>query len=248
VLAFGQQFACKTVGIVGTSRKPDEHRLPIHPEHIERIDVELRHQMLFERGYAHRFGVSDEQLAAEVAGLCSREQLMEECDVLVLPKPLAEDLTALRPGAVLWGWPHCVQNEAITQVAIDRRLTLIAWEAMYHWTQDGSLGLHVFHKHNELAGYCSVVHTRSGMHLLRYPRVAADRHNRRLWPASAGGGGQLRRHCSWGSNRAPRARGPQHKTVPRSSPLPGSGSRTRQSRPLVLADRSFVRFLQTTRG
>jgi alanine dehydrogenase len=159
MLAFGQQFACKTVGIVvGTSRKPDEHRLPIHPEHIERIDVELRHQMLFERGYEHRFGVSDEQLAAEVAGLRSREQLMEECDVLVLPKPLAEDLTSLRPGAVLWGWPHCVQNEAITQVAIDRRLTLIAWEAMYHWTQDGSFGLHVFHKHNEFAGYCSVIH------------------------------------------------------------------------------------------
>jgi alanine dehydrogenase len=147
-----------SVGIVGTSRKPDEHRLPIHPEHIGRIDVELRRRMFFERGYAHNFGVSDEELAAQVAGLRSREQLMEECDVLVLPKPLAEDFTALPPGAVLWGWPHCVQNEHITQIAIDRRLTLIAWEAMNHWTHDGSLGLHVFHKNNELAGYCSVLH------------------------------------------------------------------------------------------
>ncbi len=147
-----------SVGIVGTSRKPDEHRLPIHPAHIGRIDVELRHRMFFELGYAHNFGVSDEQLAAQVAGLRSREQLMEECDALLLPKPLAEDLTALRPGAVLWGWPHCVQNEDITQVAIDRRLTLIAWEAMNHWTHDGSFGLHVFHKNNELAGYCSVIH------------------------------------------------------------------------------------------
>ena len=147
-----------SVGIVGTSRKPDEHRLPIHPAHIGRIDVELRHRMFFELGYAHNFGVSDEQLAAQVAGLRSREQLMEECDALLLPKPLAEDLTALRPGAVLWGWPHCVQNEDITQAAIDRRLTLIAWEAMNHWTHDGSFGLHVFHKNNELAGYCSVIH------------------------------------------------------------------------------------------
>ena len=147
-----------SVGIVGTSRKPDEHRLPIHPAHIGRIDVELRHRMFFELGYAHNFGVSDEQLAAQIAGLRSREQLMEECDALLLPKPLAEDLTALRPGAVLWGWPHCVQNEDITQVAIDRRLTLIAWEAMNHWTDDGSFGLHVFHKNNELAGYCSVIH------------------------------------------------------------------------------------------
>jgi len=147
-----------SVGVVGTSHKPDERRLPIHPGHIGRIDVELRRRMFFERGYAHSFGVSDEQLAGQVAGLRSREQLMEECDVLVLPKPLAEDMTALRPGKVLWGWQHCVQNEAITQIAIDRRLTLIAWEAMDYWTHDGSFGLHVFHQNNELAGYCSVMH------------------------------------------------------------------------------------------
>jgi alanine dehydrogenase len=58
----------------------------------------------------------------------------------------------------LWGWPHCVQNEDITQLGIDRRLTLIAFEAMNHWSDDGSFNLHVFHKNNELAGYCSVQH------------------------------------------------------------------------------------------
>ena len=29
---------------------------------------------------------------------------------------------------------------------------------MNHWTRDGAFGLHVFHKNNELAGYCSVLH------------------------------------------------------------------------------------------
>lgn len=29
---------------------------------------------------------------------------------------------------------------------------------MNHWTADGHVGLHVFHKNNELAGYCSVIH------------------------------------------------------------------------------------------
>jgi hypothetical protein len=29
---------------------------------------------------------------------------------------------------------------------------------MNHWTVDGAVGLHVFHKNNELAGYCSVLH------------------------------------------------------------------------------------------
>ena len=58
---------------------------------------------------------------------------------------------------MLWGWPHCVQDPVLTQLAIDRRLTLIAFEVMNHWTRDGRVGLHVFHKNNELAGYCSVL-------------------------------------------------------------------------------------------
>ena len=63
----------------------------------------------------------------------------------------------MHSGQVLWGWPHCVQDTEMTQLAIDRELTLIAFEAMNHWTVDGHVGLHVFHKNNELAGYCSVL-------------------------------------------------------------------------------------------
>ena len=55
--------------------------------------------------------------------------------MLLLPKPMAEDVAGMREGQVLWGWPHCVQDEAMTQAAIDRRLTLIAWEAMNHWSR-----------------------------------------------------------------------------------------------------------------
>ena len=46
----------------------------------------------------------------------------------------------------------------MAQLAIDRRVTLIAWEAMNHWSDKGDFVLHVFHKNNELAGYCSVLH------------------------------------------------------------------------------------------
>jgi alanine dehydrogenase len=147
-----------SLGVVGTSRKPDEHRLPIHPTHLAGIDPDLRRRMYLEHGYGARFGASEGRMAELVGGLRSREQLFEECDVLLVPKPLAEDLAALPEGRVLWGWPHCVQDEALTQVAIDRRQTLIAWEAMNHWTHDGSFNLHVFHQNNELAGYCSVLH------------------------------------------------------------------------------------------
>jgi len=140
------------------SRKESERRLAIHPLHIERIEADLLRRIYLEHGYGEPFGVPDERLAGYVGGLRTRDQLLAGCDVILLPKPLPQDLAELREGQVLWGWPHCVQNEEITQLGIDRRLTLIAFEAMNHWSGDGSFGLHVFHKNNELAGYCSVLH------------------------------------------------------------------------------------------
>src|SRR6266849_6797305 len=147
-----------SLGVMARSRKESERRLAIHPLHIERIDAGLRRRIYLEHGYGERFGVPDERLAAHVAGFGTREQLLADCDVILLPKPLPADLGELREGQVLWGWPHCVQNQEITQLGIDRRLTLIAFEAMNHWSGDGSFSLHVFHKNNELAGYCSVLH------------------------------------------------------------------------------------------
>jgi alanine dehydrogenase len=147
-----------SAGVVATSLKQDERRLAIHPAHIERIDPVLRHQLYFERGYGERFGLPDDELEPLVAGLRSREELLAQCDVVILPKPLADDLETLRAGQVVWGWPHCVQDARMTQLAIDRGLTLIAFEAMNHWTKAGNFSVHVFHKNNELAGYCSVLH------------------------------------------------------------------------------------------
>ena len=102
--------------------------------------------------------MSDEQLAGQVGGLRSRAEIIATSDVVLLPKPTLEDVDALRPGQVLWGWPHAVQDAELTQLAIDKRLTLIAWEAMNHWTPAGGFVVHVFHLNNEMAGYCSVLH------------------------------------------------------------------------------------------
>ena len=145
------------LGVIGSSQKENEHRLPIHPDHLARIPAELRGQMTLEHGYGHRFRRSDEELAGLVSGFASRAEILADSDVVLLPKPQHADVEAMRAGAVLWGWPHCVQDPVITQLAIDKGLTLIAFEAMNHWTVDGSVGLHVFHKNNELAGYCSVL-------------------------------------------------------------------------------------------
>ena len=147
-----------TVGVVAHSRKENERRLPIHPMHFQRIDADLREHIYLENGYGESFGVADEQLAPYVGGLLPRDGLLGDCDVILLPKLQPSDLAEMRDGQILWGWPHCVQDAEVTQLAIDRRLTLIAFEAMNHWARDGGFLLHVFHKNNELAGYCSVLH------------------------------------------------------------------------------------------
>ena len=147
-----------SLGVMGRSGKEHERRLAIHPGHAQRLRADLREHVWLERGYGERFGVRDAQLAPFVAGLRSREQLFADCEVILIPKPQPQDLMAMRAGQVLWGWPHCVQDSEITQLSVDRRLTVIAFEAMNHWSADGSFALHVFHKNNEMAGYCSVLH------------------------------------------------------------------------------------------
>jgi alanine dehydrogenase len=147
-----------TMGVIGTALKQNENRAPLDPAHLEQIDPSLRQRILMEKGYGDRFNVTDAQLNQQVAGVMSREELFAHCDIILLPKPTEADLPSFREGQILWGWPHCVQGEAITQAGIDKRLTMIAWEAMNIWRND-TWQAHVFQKNNELAGYCSVLHS-----------------------------------------------------------------------------------------
>ncbi len=146
------------LGVLTSSSKEHEYRLPIHPQHVDRIHAKLRARITVEHGYGDRYGVSDDTLAAQVGAIRSREEIIATSDVVLLPKPTLDDVAALREGQVLWGWPHAVQDAAMTELAVDKKLTLIAWEAMNHWTSSGTFDVHVFHQNNELAGYCSVLH------------------------------------------------------------------------------------------
>ncbi|WP_420627597.1 N(5)-(carboxyethyl)ornithine synthase [Candidatus Leptofilum sp.] len=146
-----------TMGVIGTANKENEQRAPLDPVHLGQIDPGLRQRIFMETGYGTRFNVTDVELEKQVAGLMPREALFEHCDIILLPKPTEADLPSFREGQILWGWPHCVQGPAITQAGIDKRLTMIAWEAMNIWRND-IWQAHVFQKNNELAGYCSVLH------------------------------------------------------------------------------------------
>ena len=146
------------LGVIGTSKKENERRVPIHPDHLSRLPESLRRQLIFEQGYGAPFGMSDAEIAAQTGGTATRRELLTDLEAVVLLKPVLEDLEAMREGGILWGWPHCVQQRALTQVAIDRKQTLIAFEEMFVWGPGGSIGRHTFYKNNELAGYCAVLH------------------------------------------------------------------------------------------
>lgn len=142
------------LGVFGTSTKEAERRIPLLPADLGRLPLALRTRVFLEDGYAA--DIAGEPVSG-VAGYLGREELFARCDMLLLPKPTEADFPYFREGQVLWGWPHCVQGRDITQVAIDRRMTLIAWEQMYLW-HGQHRGLHIFHKNNELAGYSAVNH------------------------------------------------------------------------------------------
>jgi alanine dehydrogenase len=146
-----------TLGVIARSCKENEHRLPIHPDHFELIPPHARTSIRFERGYGEPFGISDTEIGRRFAGTSDRSELLGSSDVVLLPKPLPDDLREVKAGGILWGWPHCVQQHEITQIAIDRKLTLIAWEAMFSWNR-GVREMHVFDRNNEMAGYCGVIH------------------------------------------------------------------------------------------
>ena len=146
------------MGVIGTSRKEDERRSPIHPEHLNRLPESIRRQLIFEKGYGARFNISDAEIANQTGGLATRSEILSDIGSVIIAKPVLSDLEELKAGGILWGYPHCAQQMQITQTAIDKKQTLIAFEDMFVWTPTGQIGRHTFYKNNELAGYSAVIH------------------------------------------------------------------------------------------
>jgi alanine dehydrogenase len=153
-----------SLGVIRRSRKENEFRVPIHPAHFELIPADVGGRLIFEKGYGEPFGVSDAEIGGRFGGLAARAELLGGCDAVLLPKVVPADLEEMREGGILWGWPHCVQQMEVTRIAVQRRQTLLAFEAMFGWV-DGVRGVHLFYRNNEMAGYCGVIHALSVMGL-----------------------------------------------------------------------------------
>ena len=145
------------IAVIGTSKKENEKRVPIHPDHIHRIPIKIRNHLFFEKGYGMPFDMDDETICSLTGNrLIEREKLLRDYKSILITKPVAEDFEEIQEGAIVWGWLHSVQQSIITQIAINKKLTLIAWENMYHQGERDLL--HLFSRNNEMAGYCGVQH------------------------------------------------------------------------------------------
>lgn len=145
------------IAVIRTSRKENEKRVPIHPDHIKNMSEDIRKHLFFEKGYGIPFGISDEKIAALTGNqLMDRKTLFDNFHAMIITKPVEEDFKEMQEGTIAWGWVHSVQQSNIAQIAIDKRLTLIAWENMYY--QGSRDRTHIFQKNNEMAGYCGVQH------------------------------------------------------------------------------------------
>ncbi|WGH76914.1 N(5)-(carboxyethyl)ornithine synthase [Tenacibaculum tangerinum] len=146
------------MGVIGTSKKEDERRVPVHPAHLNRLPEHIRRQLIFEEGYGKPFNIEDKDISALTGGVASRGEILASIGCAIIAKPILSDFKELKDGGIIWGYPHCAQNTKVTQTAIDKKLTLIAFEDMYVWTPSGQMGRHTFYKNNEMAGYSAVIH------------------------------------------------------------------------------------------
>lgn len=141
----------KRIGIIWSSNKPNEKRYPLDWRHLKKFTTQELELIYFESGYPdiHLSKVYDK------LKFLSREDIFKMCDIVVITKLVAEDYKYIKDSQIIFGWLHCVQSEAIVELAVRKKLTLISFENMYVYTK-GSRRRHVFCRNNELAGYSGV--------------------------------------------------------------------------------------------
>lgn len=139
----------KTIGFM-ISTKKGEKRRALLPKHIPLI--ENKDMLYFEKGYGLGLGHSDEEYLLAGANVGLKHEILKK-DVICDPKiGDATYLAELTKGQIVFGWVHAVQNKSITDVLLNNKVSVLAWEDMYENNR------HIFWKNNELAGEASIMH------------------------------------------------------------------------------------------
>jgi alanine dehydrogenase len=141
------------IGIIWSSKKTNEKRYPLYWKHIKELSDQEADALIFEEGYPNL----DKIDRLTHIKTMSRANVFKNSDLVIISKPTSDDFNYFHDNHIIWGWPHCVQNSEITQIAIDKKMTFIAWEQMF-FSQDNGRSENVFARNRLIAGYASTIH------------------------------------------------------------------------------------------
>lgn len=139
----------KTVGFL-ISEKENEKRRAIDLKDIKK--VKNRKNLFFQQGYGEKLGFSDEDIIKAGCNVKSKEEILK-CDIICEPKIGDSELLKEIKNKIIFGWIHATQNHDITQICVDNKLTVYAWEKMFD--EDGR---HIFNINNQIAGQAAIFH------------------------------------------------------------------------------------------
>lgn len=133
----------KTIGFV-IPVKENEKRRVLLPKDIEKIKE--KNCLFFEKGYGEVLGISDEEYLNLGCNIVPFKEVLEQ-DIICDPKiGDANYLDNLKEKQIIFGWIHAVKNRDLTDLLLDKKITVIAFEDMFYKNR------HIFYKNNILAG------------------------------------------------------------------------------------------------
>jgi alanine dehydrogenase len=119
--------------------KAEESRVALTPSGVAAL-VAHGHTVTIEHGAGRGSSLSDEAYAAAGAKLAGVADVWAEADmILKVKEPLAQELSYLRPGLILFTYLHLAADEMLTRALLDRRVRAIGYETIQ--LDDGSLPL-----------------------------------------------------------------------------------------------------------
>lgn len=132
------------------SIKPFENRVAIHPEHLKQIDILIRRLLYIEENYYPNY--PDSYYLDLGCNIEPRGTLINSADCCFIVRPIVEDLLQLKPFAASVGWFHCIQQQDIAKVAVEKSQTLICMESLYN------NNAYFFTENSKITGRCGVQH------------------------------------------------------------------------------------------
>lgn len=141
----------KTMGFINI-HKENENRIALLPCHMNDLGKEAAY-LFFERGYASKLGIPDQEYEKMGASISTREEILQKCDIICdLKAGDAEYLGELREGTTIFGWVHPHVDPDMKKLLLDRKLRVYAWEEMLENSTQ------IFYRNSILAGEASVLH------------------------------------------------------------------------------------------